>query len=220
MSEISLPCRDWILWGSAGHAKVLADLLALRGGRVQALFDNNLKTQSCLAGVPIFYGREGFAKWLSEQNADKDISAALAIGGTHGRDRMDLAQLLESAGLSLPPLTHPSASVAGSASVGAASQVLALAVLAADVVIGKACIVNNHTNVDHECVIGDGVHIGPGAVLCGCVEVGNGAMVGAGAVILPLVRIGADAIVGAGAVVTHDVPENSIVVGNPARLKS
>lgn len=44
------------------------------------------------------------------------------------------------------------------------------------------------------------------------------ARVGAGAVLLPGVVVGVDAFVGAGAVVTRDVPDRSLVVGNPARV--
>ncbi|MBN1817509.1 MAG: WxcM-like domain-containing protein [Sedimentisphaerales bacterium] len=46
----------------------------------------------------------------------------------------------------------------------------------------------------------------------------QGASIGANATILPGLTIGANAMVGAGAVVTHDVPPNSIVTGNPARI--
>jgi acetyltransferase-like isoleucine patch superfamily enzyme len=45
-----------------------------------------------------------------------------------------------------------------------------------------------------------------------------GASIGSGATILANVTIGERAIVGAGAVVTRDVPPDSIVVGNPARV--
>ncbi len=45
-----------------------------------------------------------------------------------------------------------------------------------------------------------------------------GASVGANATLLPGVKVGQNAMVGAGAVVTKDVPPNSIVVGNPARI--
>ncbi len=47
----------------------------------------------------------------------------------------------------------------------------------------------------------------------------QGASIGGNATILPGIRIGRDALVGAGAVVTKDVPENAIVVGNPAIIK-
>ncbi len=46
----------------------------------------------------------------------------------------------------------------------------------------------------------------------------RGASIGANATILPGLTIGRDAMVGAGAVVTHSVPPNAVVVGNPARI--
>ncbi len=46
----------------------------------------------------------------------------------------------------------------------------------------------------------------------------KGASIGSGATILPNVTIGENAIVGAGSLVTKDVPSNSIVAGNPARV--
>ncbi|WP_151822115.1 WxcM-like domain-containing protein [Acinetobacter oleivorans] len=47
----------------------------------------------------------------------------------------------------------------------------------------------------------------------------QGASIGGNATILPGIKIGRNALVGAGAVVTKDVPENAIVVGNPAIIK-
>lgn len=52
----------------------------------------------------------------------------------------------------------------------------------------------------------------------GSVVIGKNAFVGANCIILPGVKIGSNAIVGAGSVVTKNVPENSIVAGNPARV--
>lgn len=50
------------------------------------------------------------------------------------------------------------------------------------------------------------------------VWIGDDAWIGAGAIVLRGVRIGRGAIVGAGSVVTHDVPDWTVVAGNPARV--
>lgn len=48
--------------------------------------------------------------------------------------------------------------------------------------------------------------------------IGSDVWIGYGAIVLSGVHIGDSAIVAAGAVVTRDVPENSVVAGNPARV--
>lgn len=48
--------------------------------------------------------------------------------------------------------------------------------------------------------------------------VGSHCFIGARSIIMPGIRIGNHCIVGSGAVVTADVPDNCIVVGNPARV--
>lgn len=52
----------------------------------------------------------------------------------------------------------------------------------------------------------------------GCVEIMDNVYVGDKVTILPEVRIGKNSIISAGSVVTEDVPENSIVAGNPAKV--
>jgi sugar O-acyltransferase (sialic acid O-acetyltransferase NeuD family) len=210
--------EKFVLWGSSGHAKVLADLIALRGSSVVALFDNDPQVQSSIPNVPMCGNETGLRNWLSLRGCVAGMGAALAIGGARGRDRQALALLLRQAGFSLPTLSHPSAVVSETARLGDACQILANAVVAADVCLGDVCIVNNGAIVDHECILGSGVHLAPGATLCGCVNVGKYVMVGAGAVILPRIIIGEGAVVGAGAVVNRNVPAGAVVVGNPGRV--
>ena len=50
------------------------------------------------------------------------------------------------------------------------------------------------------------------------VTIGNYVFVGAGTIILPGVHIGNRVIIGAGSIVTKDIPDNSVAVGNPARV--
>jgi len=198
---------------------VLGQLIAALGGEVVALFDNH-DVRSVLPGVPLYIGRAGFAQWLSTQRDADQVAGLVAVGGSRGRERLSLYSLFRASGLRDVTVVHPRAWVCSTASVGAGTQVLALASIAADARVGEGCIVNHGANIDHECEIDDGVHLAPGATLCGCVTVRRAAMIGAGAVVLPRLTIGEDAIVGAGAVVTEDVAPGVIVVGCPARVVS
>jgi sugar O-acyltransferase (sialic acid O-acetyltransferase NeuD family) len=79
-------------------------------------------------------------------------------------------------------------------------------------------LVNRRASIGHHARLGRFASVGPNATLAGEVTLGEGAMVGAGAVVLPQITVGKHAIVGAGAVVTRDVPDRTLVVGNPARV--
>ncbi len=52
----------------------------------------------------------------------------------------------------------------------------------------------------------------------GKVHIGNDVFIGWGSIILPNTTIGNKVVIGAGAVIAKDIPDNSVVVGNPARI--
>jgi len=106
--------------------------------------------------------------------------------------------------------------------------------------VGKRCKISSHTFVCEGVTIEDNVFIGHSVTFIndsyprsttaeGALQteadwvvertvVKRGASIGSGATILCNTTIGENAIVGAGSVVTKDVPPNSIVVGNPAKI--
>ena len=83
---------------------------------------------------------------------------------------------------------------------------------------GPFVLINRGAGIGHHARFAGFVSIGPGVVIGGQVTIGKGSVIGAGAVVLPTITIGENAVVGAGAIVTRDVPDRSIVVGNPARV--
>lgn len=205
-----------ILWGGTGQAKVVRPIIEYYGSKVVAVIDDTPGLKSPFPDVEIYCGYEEFKAWIKSQNRE-ELGFCVAIGNPHGRVRLRLHEMLMKEGLSPITIAHPSAWIAENATIGSGTQIMAGAIIAPEVQIGRECIINTNASVDHECVLEDGVEVAPGATLCGDVHVGTNAWVCAGATVLPRIKIGADAIVGAGAVVTQDVPARVTVTGAPAK---
>jgi sugar O-acyltransferase (sialic acid O-acetyltransferase NeuD family) len=182
------------------------------GYRVVHVFDRQLVTP--FDDVPVGVGWNAFETWRRKNQGE--CAFAVCIGGTDGRNRVELHNHLIAAGLAPTIVVHHRAWVAASAKVGPGSQVLAQAAICESARLGAACIVNTSASVDHDCLIGKGVHIMPGATVAGEVVIEDFASIGSNATVLPRRKIGEGAIVGAGAVVTKDVPAGRTVVGVPA----
>ena len=100
---------------------------------------------------------------------------------------------------------------------GVGLQVMPGVVVHKFVNIGENVILNSSSTVDHDCKIGNGVHIMGSAAVAGNVIIEDFATIGTNATILPNIHIGAGAYIGAGAVVTKNVEQNAVYVGNPAQ---
>ncbi len=106
--------------------------------------------------------------------------------------------------------------------------------------IGRNCKISSHTFICEGVTIEDDVFVGHGVVFINDIYpratvpggglqteddwkveptlIKRGASIGSGATVLARVTVGENAIVGAGSVVTKDVPANTVVAGNPARV--
>ena len=102
-----------------------------------------------------------------------------------------------------------------------------------DVEVGDNTTISSHSFIPSGVKIGNNTFIAHGVMFTNDVfdsesikdwnlkttEVGNNVRIGSNSTILP-VKIGNNVIIGAGSVVTKDIPDNTVVYGNPARIKS
>ena len=204
--------KSLVIIGAGGHGRVCAEAAQADGWTIAAFYDDGLKDTSTVNDIPV---SQVSMKELHIAFPKEDFAVFVAIGeNNERRGFFEYAQMLD---YDLPVITHPSAQISPSATVGAGTVLLANTVVSANATIGKYCILNTGSSVDHDNRLDDGTQICPGAHLAGNVMCGRLAFVGTGASIIPGCQIGGGAFVGAGSMVASDVPHGFRVMGNPAK---
>jgi acetyltransferase EpsM len=190
------------LYGASGHGKVVLEIAESIGVSIEAFIDDNRNLFELL-GLPVIHD-------IPERNCDMVIS----IGNNYIRKM--LAQKVYTN--HFPILQHSKSNISKRAIINDGTVVMAGVTINANCVIGKHVIINTNASIDHDCCIEDFVHVSPNAALSGGVVVGEGTHIGTGASIIPNKKIGKWVTIGAGSVIINDVPDFSVVVGNPGRV--
>lgn len=196
-----------IIIGASGHGKVIADIAKLNGYRDIVFADDNINIKKCL-DYPII----GTTSMIEDLEGDVFI----AIGDAKARRKI----MERYSKRQFPVLIHPHAVVCEGTEIGMGSVVMAGVVINPSVKVGKGVIINTSSSVDHDCVIGDFVHIAVGAHICGTVNIEAETWIGAGATVINNINIHTKCVVGAGAVVVNSIIEEGVYYGVPAKKRN
>jgi len=115
-------------------------------------------------------------------------------------------------------IVHPTASVSRMATLGKGVVVFQQVTIANKASIGNHVIILPNSVISHDVVIGDYACITGGVCISGLVTIGCDCYLGTNSSISGSVKISNGCLIGMGSVIRHDVSENSVMVGNPARF--
>lgn len=197
-----------IIWGSSGHGMAVLDLVNNIQFNVFSFLDENKKAKS-INKLKLIKGKKNILSFFKKKNIIKKFLYVVAIGSSQ-KKRLKIHNYLKRNGLNVPLLVHKTAYISKTAKINDGTQIFANTNVGPNTVIGESCIINNNSNVDHDCKIGDGVHIAPGAILCGEVKIGNNTLIGANSTILPCIKVGSNCIIGAGTIVTKNIKSGTV----------
>ena len=204
-----------VLFGGGEHCRVVIDALRSAGAPEPfGVIDLLDRVGGEVDGVKII-GTEADLQCLIMKGC---THALVTLGAARlGDDRARVFGIAKAAGFGLAVVSHPSATISGSAQLGEGTFVGPGAVVGTGARVGANCIINSGAIVDHDCVLGDHVHIAPGVVMSGRVRVGERSLVGTGSSVIQGVSIGSRTIVGAGSAVVSDIGAGVVAFGVPCR---
>lgn len=220
MSEI----KKILLLGAGGHCiSVLDSLLSSydykeigiiekRENRVE--LSNDIKRQGKILGVPIIGNDSDLYQLYKDGYTDAFVTLG-SIGDASVRRK--LYHLIKDIGYHIPNIIDKTGIISPYVTFGRGIYVGKKAIINAGSQIRDGAIINTASVIEHECMIGDFVHVAPGSILCGNVEIGSGTHIGAGSVIRQALQIGEETTIGAGSVVVKNIGSNTTAYGNPCK---
>ncbi len=201
-----------LIIGAGGHGKVVANIASLMGCWEMIYFLDDNEQINEVNGFAVIDRVANLEVYVNEY----DIFVAIG----NNKTRRDIHEKLLELKASIPILIHPNTIVEPSVIIGCGTVIMAGVVICIDSKIGKACIINTSSSIDHDNEIKDFVHVSPGCTLSGNVTIGNTCWLCTGSKVINNIFITDSTIIGAGAVVTHNVYEPGSYIGIPARRKS
>ncbi len=195
---------EYLIYGGGAQSRVVISILEKMDIGIAGIFDknNDLKTSK---KIPFLgnYDTQIYSK----------CKLVIAIGDN--KIRKKVSQTIQHP---IATIIDPNTNISKDVSIGEGSQIIMSSTINIGTRIGKYCIINTNSSIDHDCVISDFAHIAPGVTICGGVSIGNSTLVGAGSTVLPNVTIGDNVIIGAGSLVNKNIPSGKKVMGMPAKV--
>jgi sugar O-acyltransferase (sialic acid O-acetyltransferase NeuD family) len=206
-----------IILGSSGHASVLVDAIELGGEYdIAGYLDDTIPIGTRRFNYPVLGVLKNGAMICAEHAID---GAVLAIGDNWWRRKV-YSDLIENCPrLSFPIIKHPSAIVASSAKLEKGAVILSGSHAGPASFVGKFCIMNTSSSIDHDCVMQSFSSIAPGVSTGGHVQIGECSAIGVGASISDRISVGCHTVVGTGSSVVRNIPDFVVAYGNPARVR-
>lgn len=199
--------------GAGGHSRAIYSWLTQSDwfyNEVQFLDSKKKNKDESIFGQPLIK-----IDWELVHNINSDVFI-IALGSNDLRRRV--YESLLNANKAIGGVVHKSVNLGVGTTIDKTTSIGPQCIIGSLVTIKENTIINSGTIIEHESIIGAHTHIAPGAKIAGRVKIGDNTLVGIGAIIKDNIIIGDNVVVGAGAVVIKDIPDNTKVVGIPARV--
>lgn len=205
---------DIVLVGGGGHCKSVIEVAESMGCTVIGILDMPENAGKEILGYEIIGTDEDIPQYVEK------VRFIVTVGQIKSPDlRVNIHKKIFQAGGRLATLVASTARVSRYAKIGEGSVIMHQAMVNAGASVGRGCIINTFSNIEHDVVIEDFCHVSTGAIVNGNCFVGEGSFLGSQSVIVNGVSIVGGCVIAAGAMVRKNIVRKGIYSDNPAVLK-
>lgn len=201
-----------IIYGSSGHAKVVADIIEKTNEhQIVGFIDDTRDDDGKFMDYPVY-------TTIVDPHLEGISTGIVAIGNNWTRICIvkKIVQLIP--WFTFITAVHPAAQIGRGVKIGEGTAIMSGVSINADSLIGRHCILNTSSSIDHDCKVEDYASIAPGVIMGGNVTIGSGTAVGLGAKLIHKISIGKNTVIGAGSIVTKALPDNIVAYGSPCKF--
>jgi len=204
-----------VIWGSSGHSKVISEIININNEyKIIGYLDNvNIESKGKKFLDNFILGSDDKLDEL-KNNGIKYLF--LAFGDCNAR--LEISKKILLRGFELINVIHPRSIISKDLIMGFGNAIMAGVIINPGSIIGNNVILNSGSCIEHDCQIEDGCHICPGVTLGGNVKINKGTWIGIGSTIKDHITIGSNCFIGAGTNIVKNIPDNSLVYGNPGKI--
>ena len=178
---------------------------------IVGFYDDGKSKGEIINGLPVL------GKVEDINNIDQPLSIALGIGVPAVKKK--IVKKISNPLITYPNLIHPSVQIGFPyVTLGEGNIICGNNILTVNIDLGDFVTLNLGCTVGHDTKIGDYSAFMPGCDIAGEVVIQPLVYGGLGTKIINLINVGTNVTLGAGTVVVKDIPDNTLVVGVPAKV--
>ena len=153
--------KNILFWGAKFKAGIIYDLIKnnkilenTKNLKVKYMFDPNLKEAKFFSKAKFSRNKKDLKKFI--KNSDYFVTC---IGGEYGKARYLISKELEKNKLKPLSISSKYAYIANKELIGKGVQILPYSIIHHQSKVGEYCIINTGSILEHDCKIGNGVHL-------------------------------------------------------------
>lgn len=199
------------IYGSGGLGRGTKEIAELQGKWEKIIFIDDTVSADIYKGIE----RMPFEQYRNLYNSQIS-KVVIAIGEPDYRRA--IYNKVKSFGYSFANVIHPTVYVSPDAILGEGIIAQMGAMIAVDATVDNNVTLEQYSVIAHDAIVKAHSHISAFVMIAGRCKIGEGTFVGINSALRENIEVGRNTIISMGSIVQKSVPDNVIVMGNPARI--